>query len=273
MIEMIIPFFLCRFQKKINSKINISYSTILSHHIIKSSLCSKIVDRLRRSYDSSNDFSRSEKFSFSFSNFESLCKSPRAVHIKANQKRAKFRRQFFTYTHTLQVDTRGRRGLIPSVFSANRTIRRRKSIRGGGGRGGGTLGTRWINERWYVHRIFQTLRLFRQQWNATCFFMYSYSIGRPVYKMLYAREANMEQRYNRWIQAIVLHGTLFLPPFFFPRSFLSFLFLDKIRRGARFNRSIRRNKSAEYVVSIQETPVFPFVRAPETIYLDSNVKR
>lgn len=144
-------------------KINISYSTILSHHIIKSSLRSKIVDRLRRFYDSSNDFSRSEKFSFSFSNFESLCKSPRAVHIKANQKRAKFRRQFFTYTHTLQVDTRGRRGLIPSVFSANRTIRRRKSIRGGGGRGGGTLGTRWINERWYVHRIFQTLRLFRQQ--------------------------------------------------------------------------------------------------------------
>lgn len=53
----------------------------------------------------------------------------------------------------------------------------------GGGRDGerGTLGTRWINERRYVHRIFQSLRLFRQQWNATCFFMYSGYSGRPYW--------------------------------------------------------------------------------------------
>lgn len=53
----------------------------------------------------------------------------------------------------------------------------------GGGRDGerGTLGTRWINERRYVHRIFQSLRLFRQQWNATCFFMYSGYSGPPYW--------------------------------------------------------------------------------------------
>lgn len=121
---------------------------------------------------------------FYFSNFESLCKSPR-VHIKANRKRAKLRRQFFTYAHPTGWYSWAS-GLIPSVFSANRTIRRRKSIQGvGGGRrkGGerGTLGTRWINERCYVHRIFQSLRLFRQQWNATCFFMYSGYSGPPYW--------------------------------------------------------------------------------------------
>lgn len=59
---------------------------------------------------------------------------------------------------------------------------------------------------------------------------------------------------------------------FFSTFFVFFRFWTKFvdfRQAFQSYRSIRRNN----VVSIQEAPVFAFVRAPETIYFDSNAKR
>lgn len=88
-------------------------------------------------------------------------------------------------------------------------------------------------------------------------------------RQIWSKSIIGEYRDNRVTRLSLSSSFFFLHLFCLSFFYFWTKFVDFHRRAFQSYRSIRRNN----VVSIQEAPVFPFVRAPETIYFDSNAKR
>lgn len=180
-------------------------------------------------------------------------------------------------TRTLQVDTRGRRGWSHRYFpqtglfvEENRYKRGRK--------GWGERDTRHTLDKRTTLRASHISKpsTISPTMKRNLFFHVQWLQWPAVLAALFTK--CFMHASQIWSKSIIgehrqsCYTAFFFFLIFFSTFFVFFRFWTKFvdfRQAFQSYRSIRRNN----VVSIQEAPVFAFVRAPETIYFDSNAKR